>query len=100
MNTDSLAGRASVSQAAILSSQAQEDLKIGIIWGELEQFILAVAECAGVAVNRVGYRPFKLCVGEMTDVEKSTVLQGWVDRGVGLESVLGLDGVLCGRHGA
>jgi len=94
VNTDDLAGRASVSDAAILSSQAQEDLKIGIIWNKLKPFIMDIAALAGAQIEDVNYKPFKLSIGEMTDEQKVRGLQGWVDRGVPLKNALKHDPIL------
>lgn len=87
-NSDDLGGRASVAVEAIRASQFNEEIKIGIMWHELEKFIRDVLALAGVESATVGYTPFMLKTGEEA---LSRSLQAWVDRGLPLLEALRLD---------
>jgi hypothetical protein len=76
-NSDDLGGRASVAVEAIRASQFNEEIKIGIMWHELEKFIRDIFLLAGVESETVRYTPFKLTTGEDLVTRG---LQGWADR--------------------
>ncbi|MDR2166623.1 MAG: phage portal protein [Clostridiales bacterium] len=87
-DSDNLGGRASVAVEAIRASQFNEEIKIGIMWSELEKFIRDIMTVAGIRSEVVRYTPFKLTTGEEA---RSRSLQGWVDRGLPLEIAIKLD---------